>query len=62
MEDISPFVGPLISLFWTSSGVYSGFQSQGGFPCLHTMSPVCSGFLTFTYGATPADLLAAEPL
>ena len=26
-----PFVGPLIRLFWTSSDVRPGFQSQGGF-------------------------------
>ena len=26
-------MGPLISLFWTSSDVYSWFQSQGGFAC-----------------------------
>ena len=30
LEDISPFVGPLISLFWTSGGISSWFQNQSG--------------------------------
>ena len=35
LEDISPFAGPLIPLFWTS-GNFSGFQSQSGqsYSCL----------------------------
>ena len=33
LKDMSPFVGPLIPLFWTSGDIYSGFQSQSGF-CL----------------------------
>ena len=53
MEDISLFVRTLNPLFWTSGDVCPGFQSQGG-------------FLRFTSGGTPADLLmgsmAAEPL
>ena len=34
LVDTSPFVGPLIPLFWTS-GVSSGVQSQSGHPYLH---------------------------
>ena len=35
MEDISPFVGPLIPMFWTSGDVSTGFQSQSRQPYLH---------------------------
>ena len=35
-------------MFWTSGDGCPGFQSFGGFPC---------GFLRFTSGVTPADLL-----
>ena len=37
LEDISPFlfVGPLISLFWTSGDVSSGFQIHSGQPYSH---------------------------
>ena len=52
------FVGPLIPLFWTSSDICPGFQRQS--PHLHTLSPVCNGFLRFTSGATPAYLLMAS--
>ena len=39
LEDISLFVWPLISLFWTSCDVSSGFQSQNGqlYLCLTEM-------------------------
>ena len=30
LEDISPFCGPLVPLFWTSGDICPGFQSQGG--------------------------------
>ena len=44
-------------MFWTSGVVYPEFQ--------RISSPLCNGFLRFTYGATPTDLLvasmAAEP-
>ena len=30
LEDISPFYGPLMPLFWTSGDVCPGFQSQNG--------------------------------
>ena len=54
------FVGPLIFLFWTSGDVFLGFQSQGGFPCLHASLPVHKGFVRFTSGVTPAGLLMAS--
>ena len=34
---------------------------SGWIPSLHALSPTCNGFLSFTSGATPADLLAAKP-
>ena len=43
----------LIPLFWTSGDICPGFQSHGGSPCLHTLSPIGSGFLRFTSGVTP---------
>ena len=54
------FVGPLITLFWTSGDVCLWFQSQGGFPCLHALSPACKEFLTFTSGVTRAYLSVAS--
>ena len=33
------FVGPLTLLVWTSGDICPGFQSQGGFSCLHALSP-----------------------
>ena len=30
-----PILGPLVPLFWISSGVSSGFQSQSGLPYSH---------------------------
>ena len=60
------FVGLLIPLFWTSGDVCLGFKIQGGFPRLCVLSLMRNGFLRFTSGVTPADLLAtsmvAEPL
>ena len=54
------FVGPLISLLWTSGDIWPGFQSQvGSLTCL-LLSPVCNGFLRFNSGVTPANLLAAR--
>ena len=50
---------PVIPLFWISGDVCPGFQSQGGFPCLCALSPVCNEFHRFVSGATPADLLVA---
>ena len=35
LEDRSLFVGPLVTLFWTSGDIYSGFQSQSGQPYSH---------------------------
>ena len=47
-------------MFWTSGDVCPGFQSQGGFPCLCALLPVCNGFHRFISGATPADPLVAS--
>ena len=57
---MSPFCGLLIPLFWTSGNICPGFQSQGRSLRLHTSSPAHNGFLRFTSGVTPADLLAAS--
>ena len=57
--EISPFVGLLINLSWTSSDVCPGFWSQW-IRCLSGASPACNGFLRFTSGATPADLMMAS--
>ena len=61
LADNCPFVGPLAPLFWISSDISSGFQSQSGF-CL--IRYFCGGECNvhsprFTSGATLADLLAA---
>ena len=57
----SPFCGALIPLFWTSGDVSSGLQSQSGQPYLHlAQAYVLHIHLSFNYGATPADLLAAN--
>ena len=65
-EDTSPFLGPLILLFWTSGDACPVFQSQHRFPHLCTLSTLCNRFLRFTSGVTPTDLLvanmAAKPL
>ena len=53
-------MGPLIPLFWTSGDVSPGFQSQGGYPRLHALSPACNEFPRFTSGAIPADLSANQ--
>ena len=55
-----PFVGPLIPLFWTSGDDCPGFQSQGEFLHLCSLSPVCNGFPRFTCGVTPVDILTAS--
>ena len=44
-------------LFWTSSDICPGFQSQDGFPSLHASLSVCN---RFNSGVTPADLLVAS--
>ena len=61
LEDISPFVGPQITLFWTSGDVSSGLQSQSGQPysCLAEVY-VLYIFLRFTFGVTPVDFLVAN--
>ena len=60
LDDISPFCGLLIPLFWTSHEVCPGFLSQSRFPCLHPLSPACQRFLIFTSGVTPANLLVTS--
>ena len=61
-----PILGQLIPLFWISSDISSGFQSQSRLPYLHCGGKcnVCS--LRSTSGAIPADLLtvsmAASPV
>ena len=51
----------IFTLFnFVSGNVYPGFQMAGGFPCLYASPLVCNGFLRFTSGATPADLLMAS--
>ena len=52
------FVWAHIPLFWTSGDVCPEFQSQGRTSHLRTSLATCSGFLRFTFGATPADLFA----
>ena len=54
------FEWPLIPLFWASGEICPGFQSQTGSPDLRASSPMCNRILTFTSGATPADLLVAS--
>ena len=64
LEDISPFCGSLIPLFWTSGDVCPGFQSQCGSSHFHASSPAHNGILRLPSAATPADLfvdsMAAE--
>ena len=57
LEDISSVSHALISLFWTSDDVCHWFQSERG--SFAYMLPRLKGFLRFTSGATPADLLMA---
>ena len=51
--------GSLIPLFWTSGDICPGFQSQGGFSCLHALLPTCNEFIRFTPGTT-VDFLVAS--
>ena len=59
-EDISPFCGALIPLFWTIGDVCPGIQSQSGSPSLDPLYLCATDSSDFTSGATPADLLAAS--
>ena len=53
LEDINPFVGPIIPMFLTSCCVCPGCQNQDensshticGFPHLYVLSPACDAFL-----------------
>ena len=61
IEDISPFVEPLIPWFWTSGDVSSGFQKRQWaalFGLSRGVHVTCS--LRFTSGVTIADLLMAS--
>ena len=60
LADTCPILGPLVPLFWISSNVSSGFQSQSGLPYSHCGGKcnVCS--LRSTSGATHANLLATS--
>ena len=63
LEDISPFIGSLVSLLWISGDICLGFQRS----CASSFA--CNGFPWFTPDATPTELLlllfmasiAAEP-
>ena len=60
---MSPFLGPLIPLFWTSGDVSSGFQSQSGQPYTHLVDAYVMydvDSLRFTSGSTPANILTAS--
>ena len=59
LADKCPFLGPLVPLFWTSSDVSSGFQSQSGLPYSHCRGERNIHSPRSTSGATLADLLAA---
>ena len=50
-------VGPLIPLFRTSGDICPSSKPDW-FPYLHASSPECNGFLRFTSGTKPAELLA----
>ena len=54
-----PILGPLVPLFWISSDVSSGFQSQSGLPYSHCGGERNVHSLRSNFGATRADLLAA---
>ena len=51
-------VGPLIPLFWTSGDICRGLP--GWIPHVYASSPACGGFLRFTSGVTPTDLLVSS--
>ena len=53
-------VEPLILLCWTSGNVCLGFKARMDPFDLCASSPACNGFLIFTSGVTPTDLLTAR--
>ena len=55
-----PMFGPLVPLFWISSDVFSGLQSQSGLPYSHCGGARNVRSLRSTSGATHADLLATS--
>ena len=52
-------MGPLISLFWTLVRIALG-KKPGWIPGLLLFSSMYDGFIRFTSGATPADVLIAS--
>ena len=54
---LKEILGSLKSLFWSSSDVCPGFQSQGGIPRLCASLPACDGSLRFTSSVTPGGRL-----
>ena len=60
LEDTSSFCRatdtPVLDFWWCLLCV----SKLGGIPSLYASSPVSNGFLRFTTGATPADLLTAS--
>ena len=62
LKDISHLGGggAQIPPFWTSGDVCPGFQNQGGSTRLYASLLACNGFLRFTSGAIPADLLVVS--
>ena len=60
LEDMSPFCGatdtPVLDFWWRLPWV----SKPGWIPRFHASLPVHNGFLRFTSGAIPADLLAAS--
>ena len=55
-----PILRPLVPLFWISSDVCSGFQSQSGLPYLHCGGKCNVRSLRSISGATHANLLVAS--
>ena len=59
LSDICPILGPLVSLFWISGDVSSGFQSQSGF-CL--MCHIAEANVMYIPGDPPLVLHIANLL
>ena len=55
-QDISPFLGPLVPLFQTSSDISPDFESQDRAPHLSALLAACDGYLRFTSGVIPTHL------
>ena len=55
--DLIHFCVALISLFWISGDIYTGFQNQVGSPIFQASSPRQDEFLRFTSAVMPNNLL-----